>query len=406
MTNRRAVVVGAGIGGLTAAVALRRQGWDVTVLERAPALEPVGAGLGLGPNALHALDAIGLGDDVRRFSAVQGHGGLRHPGGGWLVRTDLGVLAARFGDPQLVALRADLVGLLAGGLPADALRTGVTVTGVDAGDMDRQARVRTSDGDLGAELVVAADGIGSRIRALLFPDHPGPRYSGFTTWRFVAPALPAGTSRAEPAETWGSGEVFGVLPLAGGPGNGRVYCYASAPAPPGVRHADEAGELTRRFGGWHDPIPGLIGTVSPDHVLHDDVYWIADPLPAYHRGRVALLGDAAHAMTPHLGQGACQAIEDAIVLASVTGPGTPDGPAPDLAAYTSARMRRTRMVADGSYRASRLSGMTSRPATALRNMGVRLVGRLAPGLMIRQLDPIASWTPPPSPALTPSRPRL
>ena len=114
--SRHAIVAGAGIGGLTAAVALRRRGWDVTILERAQALEPVGAGLGLGPNALHALDAIGLGDEVRRFSAIQGHGGLRRPGGGWLVRTDLGGLATRFGDPQLVALRARR-GRPAGGPP-------------------------------------------------------------------------------------------------------------------------------------------------------------------------------------------------------------------------------------------------------------------------------------------------
>jgi 2-polyprenyl-6-methoxyphenol hydroxylase-like FAD-dependent oxidoreductase len=413
MVSRRAVVAGGGIGGLTAAVALRRRGWDVAVLERAPALEPVGAGLGLGPNALHALDAIGLGDEVRRFSAVQGHGGLRRSGGGWLVRTDLGAVATRFGDPQLVALRADVVGLLAGSLPAGVLRTGVTVTGVDAGDADRRARVATSDGDLDADLVVAADGIGSRIRATLFPDSPGPRYSGFTTWRFVAPALPEGAGRAEAAETWGRGEVFGVLPLA----SGQVYCYASALAPPGLRHDDEAAELKRRFGRWHDPIPDLIGAISPDRVLHDDVYWIAEPLPAYHRGRVAILGDAAHAMTPHLGQGACQAIEDAVVLASVAGPGTPaaadsapadsapadsaapaDGSGPDLAAYTSARLSRTRMVANGSYRATRLSGMTSRTAIALRNTGILLAGRLAPGLMLRQMDPLASWAPPPVPA--------
>ena len=409
--SRHAIVVGAGIGGLTAAVALRRQGWDVTILERARALEPVGAGLGLGPNALHALDAIGLGDEVRRFSAIQGHGGLRRPGGGWLVRTDLGGLAARFGDPQLVALRADVVDLLAGRLPAGVLRTGVTVTGVDAGDAGRRARVATSAGDLDADLVVAADGIGSRIRAALFPDSPGPRYSGFTTWRFVAPAVPAGAGRAEPAETWGRGEVFGVLPLA----SGQVYCYASAPAPAGVRHDDEAAELKQRFGRWHDPIPGLIGAISPDRVLHDDVYWIAEPLAAYHRGRVAILGDAAHAMTPHLGQGACQAIEDAVVLASVAGPVTsaetgpdngagPDtGTALDLATYTTARLPRTRMVANGSYRATRLSGMTSPTGVALRNTGIRLAGRLAPGLMLRQMDPIASWTPPLDPILIPPR---
>ena len=197
-------MAGAGIGGLTAAVALRRHGWDVTVLERATALEPVGAGLGIAPNALHALDAIGLGDEVRRFSAVQGQGGLRRPDGRWLVRTDLGVLAARFGDPQLVALRADLVGLLAASLPAGALRTGVTVTGVDAGDADQQARVVTSAGDLDADLVVAADGIGSLIRTTLFPDHPGPRYSGFTTWRFVAPALPGAAGPSPPRRGGGA----------------------------------------------------------------------------------------------------------------------------------------------------------------------------------------------------------
>jgi 2-polyprenyl-6-methoxyphenol hydroxylase-like FAD-dependent oxidoreductase len=192
--------------------------------------------------------------------------------------------------------------------------------------------------------------------------------------------------------------VFGAISLA----DGQVYCYASAPAPPGVRHDDESAELKRGFGSWHDPIPGLIGSVSPEAVLHDDGYWIAEPLPAYHRGRVALLGDAAHAMTSHLGQGACQAIEDAVVLASVVGPGTEAGAGGSsgagleagLAAHTAARLPRTRMVADGSHRASRLSGMTSRPAIALRNAGISLAGRLAPGLMIRQMDRIATWTPP------------
>ena len=380
----RAAVVGAGIGGLAAAVGLRQQGWEVTVLERARILEPVGAGLGIAPNALHALDTIGLGEKVRRFSAVQGQGGIRRPDGSWLARTDLGALAARFGDPQLMALRSDLVGLLAASLPDGSLRTGVAVTAVDGLDSDRPARVFTSDGELDADLVVAADGIHSLIRAALFPMHPGPRYSGFTARRFVAPA--AGAGPVEPSETWGRGTVFGIIPLA----DGRVYCYASAPASPGVRHDDETAGLMRRYGTWHDPIPRLIGTVAPGDVLHDDVFWIAEPLPAYHRGRVAILGDAAHAMTPHLGQGVCQAIEDAVVLASVAGTGA----GMDLAAYTSSRMRRTRMLAASSYRASRLTGTTSRAVIALRNTGIWLAGHVAPTIMIQQLAPVAGWTPP------------
>jgi 2-polyprenyl-6-methoxyphenol hydroxylase-like FAD-dependent oxidoreductase len=391
----------------------------VTVLERAPALDPAGTALGLAPNALHALDAIGLGDEVRRFSVVQGQGGIRRADGRWLVRTDMGVLATRFGDPQVMALRADLVELLAASLPDGTLRTGVTVRGPDDPVVDADA-----------DLIVAADGISSSIRTALFPDHPGPTYSGFTAWRFVAPA--PGTAQVEAAETWGAGAVFGAVPLA----DGRVYCYASVAAPPGVRHGDETAELKRRFGTWHDPIPALIGALpeaegapeadgrgapeaegAPDAegtphaegapeaedtpeadgrgapeadgtgVLHDDLYWIAAPLPAYHRGRVALLGDAAHAMTPHLGQGACQAIEDAVVLAQIAGTGG------DLAAYTDARMRRTRMVARDSYRASRLSGLRAKPAVALRDAAIWLTGHLAPGLMVRQLDQIAGWTP-------------
>jgi 2-polyprenyl-6-methoxyphenol hydroxylase-like FAD-dependent oxidoreductase len=377
----RAIVVGAGIGGLTTAVALGRRGWTVTVLERAPGLAPAGAGLGIGPNALHALDTIGLGPEVRRLSAALTRGGIRRPGGRWLVRTDLGAIADRFGDPQLMMLRADLVGLLTASLPDGALRTGVAVTAVEPGDATRPARVLTRTGELEADLVVAADGIRSVIRETLFPEHPGSRYSGFTAWRFVAQEAASGV---EPAETWGTGMVFGAAPLA----DGRVYCYASAVSAPGVRHDDEIAELTRRFGTWHDPIPGLIGSVSPRDVLHDDVYWMAEPLPAYHRGRVAIVGDAAHAMTPHLGQGACQAIEDAVVLASIAANGV------GLGAFTDARLRRTRMVTDGSYRASRITGTTSRPAVAVRNTGIWLAGHLAPGLMIRQLAPVASWTPP------------
>ncbi len=380
MGARHAVVVGGGIGGLTAAVALHRKGWSATVCERARSLEPVGAGMTLAPNALRALDVIGLGRAARALAVIQGSSGIRRSDGTWLVRADLRSMTERYGDPVVIALRAELVSLLAAELPAGWVRTGTEVLEVVPAD----GRVRTSDGDLTADLVVAADGIHSPVRTALFPDHPGPRYSGTTTWRFVAPA-PAGGF--QPAETWGRGEVFGIMPLS----DGRVYCYASALTPPGVVHPDERAELMRRFAGWHSPIGELLESVEPEAVLHNDVYWIADRLPAYHAGRVALLGDAAHAMTPNLGQGGCQAIEDAVVLAhEVTRADSPTA----LAAYTAARRPRTEMVVRRSYRTSRIAGLSAPPAVMARNAALRLAGRLGLGLLTRQMAPLATWAPP------------
>ncbi len=134
MDTRRAVVIGAGIGGLTAAAALQRTGWSVTVLERAERLEPVGSGIALAPNAQRALDLLGVGDAVRARAAFQGEGALRLPSGRRLARVDSTAAERRFGGPVVVMHRAELVGLLAGLLPAAAVRTGGAARLVDPGD--------------------------------------------------------------------------------------------------------------------------------------------------------------------------------------------------------------------------------------------------------------------------------
>ncbi|MBQ0987972.1 FAD-dependent monooxygenase [Streptomyces sp. F63] len=448
MPQPRAVVIGAGIGGLTAAAALHRHGWSVTVLERGAALEPVGAGIALAPNAQRALDVIGAGDAVRAMSAWQADGGLRLPGGRWLSRTTSAAAAERFGGPVVIAHRAALVDLLLSRLPAGSVRTGVAGEIADPGGPDRPARVTPTaagagtaagpdtgggSGDraggsaatvavsgaatttgtgpalpaaapaaLNADLVVAADGIHSAARGALFPDTPGPRYAGFTAWRFVAPAP---EQPFEPHETWGRGCLWGTVPLH----DGRVYVYATAAVPAGGRAADdERAELLRRFGGWHHPVPALLAAVRPEDILRNDVYATATALPAYHRGRVALVGDAAHPMTPNLGQGGCQAVEDAVVLALLTarepsgGPsGTegPGGPAPDgtaraLAAYTEARLDRTLDAVRRSGRVGRLTTWSSAPACALRTALFAAVDKLGPRLALRSLDGIADWSPP------------
>ncbi|MFG2892348.1 FAD-dependent monooxygenase [Streptomyces sp. NPDC048248] len=242
------------------------------------------------------------------------------------------------------------------------------------------------DEELTADLVVAADGIRSAARRELFPGLPEPRYAGYTAWRFVVPApdrpFPAG-------ETWGPGGVWGTVPLY----DGRVYAYATAAVPPGGRAADgERAELLRRFGDWHDPIPALLGTVDPAAVLRNDVYTAAAAPPAFHRGRLALLGDAVHPMTPNLGQGGCQAIEDAVVPAHEVA--SQDGLGVALAAYTRARLPRTMDVVRRSERLGRLTTWRSRPACALRAALLAAAGRLAPDPALRSFDGIADWRPP------------
>ncbi|MFD8570212.1 FAD-dependent oxidoreductase [Streptomyces sp. NPDC059639] len=384
----RAVVIGGGIGGLTAALALHLRGWRVTVLEQARELKPVGAGISLAPNAQRALDVVGLGDDIRSLAAWEGDGGLLTPRGRWLSRTDPRLAAERFGGPLVLLHRATLIGKLAAGLPAAAVRTGCAARLADPGDATRPARIVTGDDELTAELVVGADGIRSGVRAALFPGHPGAVYSGFTTWRVLVP--PLGRSFAQ-HESWGPGRLWGTHPFA----DGTVYAYAAARAPEGAvaPGGDERAELRRRFGTWHDPIPAIVDAAEPGRILRHDVHHVAEPLPAFHQGRVALLGDAAHAMAPMLGQGGNQAIEDAVVLAHHAPAGAP----PDLAGYTRVRQPRTTAVARKAMSVSRLNLLTNRPAIAVRNTVIRAAGVLGPAFLLRGMDGIADWRPPQPP---------
>ncbi|MEU7983320.1 FAD-dependent oxidoreductase [Streptosporangium canum] len=423
----RAVVVGAGIGGLTAAVALQQRGWDVTVFERASSLEPVGSGLAVAANALKALDTIGVGDEIRELSAIQGEAGVRRADGRWLMKTTEESTSARHGDSVVLLRRADLVDALSARLAPGTIRLNTTVTGVDPesgrvtveagrprtqradgpasgtetgaadgmaagaegveigpadGAMDR-TETGAADGAEGveADLVVAADGIHSPIRAALFPGHPGPRYSGVTSWRVLIPG------RGVPGQTfesWGDGKVFGVMPLAGG----LAYCYATDTVPAGGGGGDQRAELLRLFGKWHAPIPALLAAASSENVLRNDVHYLATPLPAMHRGKVALLGDAAHAMTPNMGQGACQAIEDAVVLAHLAGGGA------GLAGYTAARLERTAKIVARSASICRTSQFRNPLAVRLRDMMMALTWRLAPRRMTGAMDEVLGWAPP------------
>ncbi|MFB7239886.1 FAD-dependent monooxygenase [Streptomyces sp. NPDC056269] len=381
--GRTAVVVGGGIGGLAAAIGLHRIGWKVTVLERTSTLEDAGAGISLAANGLRALDALGVGGPVREASRGQYSGGTRTPRGGWLTRMDGAALEEAVGTPIMGIPRSALHRLLRASLPAGTL---VNDRAADRVEQTGPATVRVGSGAtvLEADLVVAADGIGSAIRGRLFPHHPGPVHSGQAVLRAIT--AHAVDLRTDFELTWGRGSEFGHIAFP----DGTAEWHAVLTLPAGTRFPDPLAELRRRFRTWHDPIPALLNATRPETVLHHDVNELRTPLPSYTAGRIVLLGDAAHAMTPHLGQGACQALEDAVVLTAALG--TESTVEAALARYDAERRPRSQAVAGAARQVGKLGQQLSHPvAVSLRNAAMRLTpSRVATRMVLRH----HAWAPP------------
>lgn len=361
MGGRSAAIVGGGIGGLAAAIALLRTGWDVRVYERASGFTEVGAGISLWPNALRALERLGLLPEVLDLGKVEVAGGAKDRQGRWLTRVTSAELERRFGYPLVVVHRLDLLAALLGALPGEVLRPGVLVTEPPE-----------------ADLVVAADGLRSTVRARLWPD-VRLRYAGHTAWRMVTRRMP---SLSQGAVVWGRGERFGFASLPGG----RVYCFGTATVFEGGASPDgEHPEVLRRFSSWPEPIPTLLKGVPPESVLRHDVYDLP-PLRSFVQGATALLGDAAHAMTPSLGQGACQALEDAVVLADCLA-GVADVPA-GLTRYDRLRRPRAQAVVRRSARLNAIGQLAWPPAVVARDLLVRLIPA---ELALRSMTPVIGF---------------
>jgi 2-polyprenyl-6-methoxyphenol hydroxylase-like FAD-dependent oxidoreductase len=302
----RIVIIGGGIGGLTAALALRREGFEPEVFEQAPALLEVGAAIAVWPNAMRVLARLGVAGAV-----IERAGQLTEAR--WLNRDGklFNRIALPAGDAPAAALhRADLQGALLRALPPDSVHLGRRFAGFE--QRPDGVRALFADGaPVSCEVLICADGLHSPARAQLLGDGP-PVYRGYATWRGVTTLEHAALAPHVATEVYGRGSRFGIGPV----GLGRTGWWATFNEPAEAAEAphERRRKLLRLFGDWCAPVPELI-EATPDENILRNVTCDRPPAGRWGEGRVTLLGDAAHPVTPNLGQGGCLAIEDAAVLA-------------------------------------------------------------------------------------------
>ncbi|GHO46237.1 FAD-dependent monooxygenase [Ktedonospora formicarum] len=373
----KVLIIGAGIGGLCTALALRRAGIEAQVFERAEGAQEAGTGLTLWTNALRALEQLGLTEALREFAMPYTRAAFQTPHGAVLTETStLSLTQAPCVSPVAIH-RADLHHLLLNALGRDAVQFGTRCVTYQQNQRGVHLQLENGESAYG-EALIGADGIHSMLRTSLFAGSE-PRFAGYTAWRGIARFRHPHAA----IETWGRGIRFGSVVLS----QDHTYWFATRNESPG----HDADAVTRKqglltlFHQWHQQIPEIIEATEAQSILHKDIYELK-PLPHWSVGRITLLGDAAHAMTPNLGQGACQAIEDAVVLAECIA----QYPQPEDAfqAYERRRLARANRI----LRQSRLLGQIGQWENSflcgLRDLALRAT---PPILLRKQLEPIVGY---------------
>ncbi|UXP30973.1 FAD-dependent monooxygenase [Reichenbachiella agarivorans] len=304
MKHKTVSILGGGIAGLTTALALQQIGIQATIFESSPEIKPIGAGLGLSKNALMAFEVLGIHDEIcQRGNLLPGFAILDHKGNP-IKQTDNS--QGRFSSLCTIH-RADLQQFLLSQLDSSTVLLGKKLTDVDI--EPNKTTLNFEDGSrYDTDYLIVADGIHSAVRKKLIPQSL-PRYAGYTCWRSV---LDHPMHITQATETWGSAGRFGIVPLR----DHRTYWYACINASQNDPHFKHFGtqDLITHFQNYHDPILKIIQHSDDKNLLWNDLFDIK-PLQNFAFDRIVLIGDAAHASTPNLGQGAGQAVEDAVVLA-------------------------------------------------------------------------------------------
>jgi 2-polyprenyl-6-methoxyphenol hydroxylase-like FAD-dependent oxidoreductase len=365
-TGTRAIIVGGGIGGLSAAIALRRVGIDATVFERMDDVR-VGSGLTIWTNAMKALHRLGVGEAVQASGTPIERVETRTSDGKLLASVPVGQLGRKLGQQSAGVQRADLLAVLWHALDDRVIQRGATCISYEQdenGVTAHFAHGRQVRGDL----LIGADGINSTIRAQCL-GMAEPRYAGYVGWgsdaKLDIPQYAPGTM----VISHGRGSAFGIIPA----GPGTVAWFGTVRTTVGAGRQDAPDErkrqLLERFRNWHAPIEAILEATDASSIIRTDIQ-DREPVERWGEGRVTLLGDAAHPLIPTLGQGACLAIEDAVVLARCLSLGGDVSAA--LRLYENQRIARSASVQRQAWQLGYVFHRESRWGCALRDAFLRL----------------------------------
>ncbi|WP_165404576.1 FAD-dependent monooxygenase [Pigmentiphaga kullae] len=363
-------IVGAGIGGLTAAIALRQFGHDVTVFEQAKKPSEIGAGIIVGPNAVKVLRALDLGSELDRIAVEPGKHRLRNwKTGRIMFDQPMGEsFRERFGAGYLQVHRADLIEILVRKLPADRVCLSSRAASVRQ-DSSAAALVLENGKELEFDMLVGADGIKSAVRSSLF-GLESPRFTGNVCWRGTVPSedVPQGVFSSD-IHVWvgPGGHVVNYYIRGGKLMNFIAIHQADDWSAESWSFDADREELARRYADWHPALAAMFerATACSKWALFD-----RDPMSRWSEGRVTLLGDAAHPMLPYLAQGAAMAMEDGIVLAKLITREVDIVPA--LQRYEKIRLPRTTRTQLGARARAKQNHMTSPVARLMRDIGLGL----------------------------------
>lgn len=358
------IIIGGGIGGLCTAIALQQNGFDVTVYEKVKKLGEVGAGLTLWSNAIRALRALGIADAVISAGSVVNHSQICAANGDMLYDARMGEFEKQFGEPVVAIHRAALHEILIAALKPGTLKLGIGFTRFEQNAEKVTVYFDNGDSD-SADLLIGADGVHSAVRRQMFPDIKL-RYSGYTAWRGVVETENE-AALGLTSESWGMGARFGIVRVD----KSRIYWFATSNQPAGEKSTGEQrkAKLLRLFKNWHEPIRQLLDVTPAEVILQNDIHDIP-PVASWTEGRVTLLGDAAHATTPNMGQGACMAIESAYVLSRSLKVESDHRSA--LRRYENERHERTAWITNTSWMIGRGGQIENPILCAVRNFLVKV----------------------------------